>query len=155
MVRLPEHAERDFTGGCLVVEDGRLLLVNHSKLGMWLQPGGHVEPDETPDETARRETIEETGIHPEFHPGLQTDDSSDASHNLPRPFRVNYHRIRDGHWHCSFLYLATVAVEAEATHAEEHDGMTWFSWEELRDETVEIPENIRDAGITAIEEVDA
>lgn len=38
-------------------------LVNHPKIGRWLQPGGHVEPDDVDLEAAaRREIAEETGL---------------------------------------------------------------------------------------------
>jgi 8-oxo-dGTP pyrophosphatase MutT (NUDIX family) len=38
-------------------------LVNHAKIGRWLQPGGHVEPEDTDIESAaRREVTEEIGI---------------------------------------------------------------------------------------------
>jgi 8-oxo-dGTP pyrophosphatase MutT (NUDIX family) len=41
----------------------QLLLIHHSKLRRWLQPGGHLEPgDSSPLETARREAREETGL---------------------------------------------------------------------------------------------
>src|SRR5882757_4393264 len=41
----------------------RLLLILHSKLGRWLQPGGHVESgDPSVALTARREVLEETGL---------------------------------------------------------------------------------------------
>jgi 8-oxo-dGTP diphosphatase len=39
-----------------------VLLVDHVKSGLFLPPGGHVEPDEHPAETARRECREELGI---------------------------------------------------------------------------------------------
>jgi 8-oxo-dGTP pyrophosphatase MutT (NUDIX family) len=39
-----------------------VLLVNHINAGLWLLPGGHVEPDEHPAATARREVEEELGI---------------------------------------------------------------------------------------------
>jgi 8-oxo-dGTP diphosphatase len=42
--------------------DGALLLVDHLKAGLWLPPGGHVDPDEHPEATARRELHEELGI---------------------------------------------------------------------------------------------
>jgi 8-oxo-dGTP pyrophosphatase MutT (NUDIX family) len=41
----------------------RLLLVHHALLGIWVQPGGHVDPDDTSLlEAARREIVEETGL---------------------------------------------------------------------------------------------
>lgn len=42
--------------------EGRALLVEHRLAGLWLPPGGHVEPAEHPVETVRREAREELGI---------------------------------------------------------------------------------------------
>jgi 8-oxo-dGTP diphosphatase len=47
--------------GCIVVREGRLLLVrNHS--GFWSTPGGHLDFGESPEACAARETFEETGV---------------------------------------------------------------------------------------------
>lgn len=58
---LPGH----FTASAFVLspDERELLLILHAKLGLWLQPGGHVDPDD-PDvlEAARREVAEETGL---------------------------------------------------------------------------------------------
>jgi len=43
-----------------------VLLVDHRLAGLWLPPGGHVEPGEDPAETARREAREELGIDADF-----------------------------------------------------------------------------------------
>ena len=71
----------------------QLLLVYHRRLGRWLQPGGHVEPeDRNIIETARREVLEETGI---------TLDESDSAnlvgldvHQIPaagtEPFHLHH-----------------------------------------------------------------
>jgi 8-oxo-dGTP diphosphatase len=45
--------------------DGSVLLVDHVKAGLWLPPGGHVDPDEHPTATARRQLLEELGLEPE------------------------------------------------------------------------------------------
>ncbi|AVT41921.1 NUDIX hydrolase [Plantactinospora sp. BB1] len=42
--------------------DGSVLLVDHVNAGLWLPPGGHVDPDEHPADTARREAWEELGV---------------------------------------------------------------------------------------------
>ncbi|MBB2944546.1 8-oxo-dGTP pyrophosphatase MutT (NUDIX family) [Actinoplanes lutulentus] len=41
---------------------GSVLLVDHVNAGLWLPPGGHVEVDEDPRETAAREVREELGV---------------------------------------------------------------------------------------------
>ena len=50
--------------GLVLAPDGvRLLLVHHGRLGRWLAPGGHVEPEDAEIwDGARREVIEETGV---------------------------------------------------------------------------------------------
>ncbi len=51
------------SGVVLTPDLGRVLLIFHRRLRRWLQPGGHVEPDD-PDlvAAARREILEETGV---------------------------------------------------------------------------------------------
>lgn len=54
-----------FTASAFVVapEAGALLLILHAKLARWLQPGGHVDPEDRDlIEAARREVTEETGL---------------------------------------------------------------------------------------------
>lgn len=50
--------------GFVASPDGReVLLLHHEKIGKWLQPGGHIEPDDESIEGAmRREIEEETGL---------------------------------------------------------------------------------------------
>ncbi|HLV19559.1 MAG TPA: NUDIX domain-containing protein [Polyangiaceae bacterium] len=54
-----------FTASAFVLSpDARsLLLIHHKKLGLWLQPGGHLEPaDPDAPSAARREVAEEVGL---------------------------------------------------------------------------------------------
>lgn len=44
---------------------GRVLLVEHRKSGLWLPPGGHLEPGEHPWDAAVRECHEELGVQAE------------------------------------------------------------------------------------------
>lgn len=50
--------------GFVLHPDGdRILLIHHAKIGAWLQPGGHIDPDDPhPLAAASREIAEETGL---------------------------------------------------------------------------------------------
>ena len=47
--------------GCIIIEDGKVLLVKHNA-GHWDFPKGHMEEGETEEQTAIREVKEETNI---------------------------------------------------------------------------------------------
>lgn len=50
----------------LVFDDSeRILLVRHSNGGIWVAPGGAIDPDETPQAAVVRELWEETGLRVE------------------------------------------------------------------------------------------
>ena len=71
---------RHFTASAIVFDDReRVLVVHHNKLGLWVYPGGHIDPNEDPAQAAQREVLEETGIHTEVisdelfrHPAVST-----------------------------------------------------------------------------------
>ena len=51
------------SGFVLSPDRSSVLLVEHAKLARWLQPGGHLEPEDASfEEAARREIYEETGL---------------------------------------------------------------------------------------------
>lgn len=53
-----------FTASAFVFDpqEKNILLIHHSKLGRWLQPGGHIDPEDSDVvEAVRRELLEETG----------------------------------------------------------------------------------------------
>jgi len=73
----------DVTVACVVVRDGRLLMVEEQVGGRLVlnQPAGHLEPDESLLEAARRETLEETGwdVEPTAFIGAYQWKAPDAS----------------------------------------------------------------------------
>jgi len=60
-----EDLRSDQLGIGVVIRDkeGRILMQDHKKLGMWTIPVGKVDPGSTPEETVRKEVLEETGLN--------------------------------------------------------------------------------------------
>jgi len=124
---------RDFTVAVFVVTAGRVLLHWHRKLGMWLPPGGHIEPNELPDEAARRETLEEMGVAIRLVGDRGLDlDHPDAPCQLVRPAGIQLEDITPGHQHIDLVYFAVPAEDAD-TSAALPDGAGWFDHASLAD----------------------
>jgi 8-oxo-dGTP pyrophosphatase MutT (NUDIX family) len=88
--RLADPFDRDadpvhVTGSAIVLGRRGTVLHLHKRAGIWLQPGGHVDPGEAPWEAALRETREETGLpvrHPADGPALIHLDAHPAGEHL-------------------------------------------------------------------------
>ncbi|HET9690531.1 MAG TPA: NUDIX domain-containing protein [Acidimicrobiales bacterium] len=101
------------TGSAVVVGRRGVLLHLHKRLGMWLQPGGHIDPGEWPAEAARREAQEETGV-PTRHPA-----------GGPVLWHVDVHPA-GGHLHLDLRYLLEADDLDPAPPAGESPHVAWF-----------------------------
>ncbi|HET9441674.1 MAG TPA: NUDIX domain-containing protein [Acidimicrobiales bacterium] len=106
------------TGSAIVVGPRGVVLHLHRRLGLWLQPGGHVEPGETPAGAALREAEEETGLAVR-HPG-----------GGPRLVHVDVHPGPRGHTHLDLRYLLEAPDAEPAPGPGESPEVRWFGWEE-------------------------
>ncbi len=52
-------------------DEYRFLLIKNKRSANWSFPKGHVELHETLEQTAKREVLEETGLHIKIHPGFK------------------------------------------------------------------------------------
>jgi 8-oxo-dGTP pyrophosphatase MutT (NUDIX family) len=88
--------EHHLTASAFVVSSRGVILLRHRLLGIWVQPGGHVEMGEGPEEAALRETLEETGLyarhlepaslfHVDVHPGPHEHVHYDLRYVLVAP----------------------------------------------------------------------
>jgi 8-oxo-dGTP pyrophosphatase MutT (NUDIX family) len=92
--------QRTALGAACVIFDGggRVLLVHHTYGRLnWELPGGGSEPGEAPDETARRELLEETGLRAELDrlTGVYFEPDHDVGAMLHFVFRCKWHERLD------------------------------------------------------------
>lgn len=124
--RLPDPLSQEsdpvhVTGSGLVVGPRGIILLKHKRLGIWLQPGGHVDPGETPWAAALRESAEETGLEVRF--AEQPDDDG-----VPPLVHVDVHAGGRGHTHLDLRYLIDGGDADPAPPAGESQDIGWFDW---------------------------
>lgn len=64
MERMTQPPRRHHSAGAVVFADGRCLVIRRGR--EWIFPKGHLEAGELPEDAARREVLEETGIEVEI-----------------------------------------------------------------------------------------
>ncbi len=111
------------TGSAIVVGPHGVVLLKHKRLGIWVQPGGHIDPGETPWDAARREAEEETGLAVDFVGPL--DDQG-----VPPLVHVDVHAGGRGHTHLDVRYLFDGGSTSPAPPADESQEVGWFEWSE-------------------------
>jgi 8-oxo-dGTP diphosphatase len=107
------------TASVLVVRDGRVLLTRRAvepRAGLWDTPGGFVEPGEDPADAARRELLEETGLHIE----------------IERLLGIYPDRYGDGPATLNIFYVAR--AEGDPVARDDVSEVGWFAPAEVPDE---------------------
>jgi 8-oxo-dGTP pyrophosphatase MutT (NUDIX family) len=110
------------TASAFVVSSRGVILHRHLLLGLWIQPGGHVDDTEGPEEAAVRETLEETGLaarhfapvelfHVDVHAGPQG------------------HRGPDGHLHYDLRYALSAPPLDPSPPEGESPEVDWFDFD--------------------------
>ena len=124
------HEKIDFTVAIFVVQNGRILLIHHRKLGKWLPLGGHIELDEDPEIAALREAREESGFEVELL-GERPPTTEPGTRALIAPRFLDIHRISDTHEHIGMIYWARPTSGNMTLATEEHHDIRWCTREDL------------------------
>jgi 8-oxo-dGTP diphosphatase len=108
------------------VDQRSMLLVDHINAQRWLPTGGHVEPDEHPNDTVIRELREELGIAAPLVDGL--------SSNPLLVTRSVTGGLDYGHTDVSLWYVVAATTTTELTpDPAEFNGVRWWTFAEIRD----------------------
>ena len=152
----------DLTVDVFVVNGSRVLLRVHDKFGVWLTPGGHIEPHESPNEAALREVIEEVGLCVELVPPasfveLAGNAVGDGRDLIP-PRYLNEHAITQTHRHVTLIYFARLlpgsSTEVAPQDARDRsDRWHWWSADELRAPDNDVPDVVREHALSALREL--
>lgn len=142
--RITLPMQKHFTATAFIVDSQkRTLLLWHKRLNRWMPPGGHVDDNETPEDTAKRECKEETGLDVEIIGDAQEDlftDNPDEGQMLKKPIALLLENIPESeergepaHQHMDFLYLARPLDETQTLQLEANEGseIRWFTVEEI------------------------
>ncbi|MDD3453032.1 MAG: NUDIX domain-containing protein [Bacilli bacterium] len=107
--------------------DKKILLVKHKKLKKWVQPGGHIEHNEIPEEAAVREAYEETGLKIKL-----LGDRFPREEDFIRPLGIQKNRNEANEMHIDITYPA-IPLGEDIVLSDESTGIRWFSRDELDD----------------------
>ena len=124
--RLPEPCDEHagpthVTASAIVVGRRGTVLHLHKRLGIWMQPGGHIDAGETADTAARREAMEELGLAVEHPDGG------------PRLLHVDVHEAALGHTHLDLRYLLLAEDADPDPPPGESQEARWCAWDEAQD----------------------
>lgn len=124
---------RAFSVAVFARHQGRVLLINHKRLGSWLPVGGEIAPGETPLEAAKRELQEETGLTGRFEAAIGVDGTP--------PGFIGYeeHQAGSKGLHMNFAFVADVPTFGIIPNEE----FSEFRWVDETDD-VDCPRNVRE-----------
>ncbi len=114
-----EHADpTHVTASAVVIGPRGTVLHLHKRLGRWMQPGGHIDPGETPPTAATREATEELG--------LAVEHVEDGPHLI----HLDVHEAALGHTHLDLRYVLRGEDRDPQPPPGESPQARWFGWDE-------------------------
>lgn len=116
--------EGHLTGSALILDDARerILLMLHTKLGLWLQPGGHADGEGHLGAVALREAWEETGVNGLRLAGPAVDCDI---HTIPE------RKGESEHLHLDVRHVVLAPANAQEVGNHESQELRWVTIDEL------------------------
>lgn len=110
-----DENDHHVTASSFVISTRGVILHRHRRLGIWVQPGGHVDDGERPEAACLRETVEETGLT--------------VYHLEPAVlFHVDVHAGPRGHTHYDLRYVLRGEPVDPLPPPSESPDVFWFDF---------------------------
>ena len=127
-------AKKCIVASCIIIKEGKTLLLMHRKLGKWLYPGGHIDENEVPTQAAVREAKEETGFKVRLISKSILKLRKKHSTEKPAPLCTLYENVyyKTGrHTHFDLIYLAEPVGRQGRLAKGESEQLRWVSIKEI------------------------
>ena len=129
------NKESHFTASGIVILENKVLLIFHNKLERFLQPGGHIESDDTSLlDAAKREVEEETGLKVIPHRNFADLPIHIDIQKIPENKKKN----EPEHYHYDCMFIFETEKDGKVNLQEEE--VSGFQW-------VDIDYDFEDVGI--------
>ncbi|PIN90214.1 hypothetical protein COU60_01890 [Candidatus Pacearchaeota archaeon CG10_big_fil_rev_8_21_14_0_10_34_76] len=139
----------DLTVAGYIFHNDHLLFIHHSKLDLWLPPGGHIDKDEIPDDAVKREIREETGLKVRVLSALPlsiSDKLIGVKRTTAIPFYTNVHSVGD-HDHYGACYICESDTDKVIRNDETKDHK-WMALDEVKTD-ISLREDIKAIALSA------
>ncbi len=117
----------------------KILMVYHKKLNIWVIPGGHLEPNELPEDGAIREVLEETGVEAEILDcsNVSLELAGDKEYSIMGPMmmlseKIPAHGDKPEHIHMDFIFLCQADDKKPLKKQEDEvNDVKWMTLQEV------------------------
>jgi 8-oxo-dGTP pyrophosphatase MutT (NUDIX family) len=131
---------REYTSTVFVVHNDKVLMHPHKNLGIWLPPGGHLLPNELPEEAAIREVREETGLEVSLWQAPRSFYFDD-NRLLVEPVCTQLIILRPDYHLIDFDFFAETTTDQLPPGFEESTNLRWISRDAIA--TLKTLENVK------------
>lgn len=128
---------KEHTATVYIFEENRTLLILHRKMQKWVPPGGHVEENELPCACAKREALEETGLHVKLIQDEHVWIERWNAESFERPWiclleNIPEYKSEPAHQHIDFCYVGQPIGGAIGEQHRSQHAIRWFTLDEVK-----------------------
>lgn len=140
--------------GGFLIRNEKVLLIYHPIIEKWLAVGGHIDENETPEQSMVKEFKEEVGLDITVMNSSQKVDivETEIRKQAPNPFYSEIHSAGDHNHHCQFFICKLIdekqKVKVDGIEVKE---FKWFTKDELISDD-QVGEDIKTVVLLALNE---